>query len=206
LGGVVRVVKVVSSAEAVGAGRSRSVSYSAAQTRIIEAALDLFAEHGVSGTSLQMIADAIGVTKAAVYHQFKTKDEIILAVAEVDLARLEAALDAAEAEESRPRALEVLLAQMIDLAVERRRTASTYQGDPVMVRFLAEHEPFQQLMDRLYCLLVGDDAGAEARVRAAMNWAAIGGAVMHPVVVDLDDDTLRSQLQRLARGLLHLPD
>ena len=69
-----------------------------AQVRIITAALDLFAEHGVNGTSLQMIADAIGVTKAAVYHQFKTKDEIVLAAVEVDLAKLEAALDAAEAE------------------------------------------------------------------------------------------------------------
>ena len=69
-----------------------SASYTAAQTRIIDAALDLFAEHGVSGTSLQMIADAIGVTKAAVYHQFNTKDEIVLAVAEVVLARLEAAV------------------------------------------------------------------------------------------------------------------
>ena len=39
-----------------------SNSYTAAQTRIIDAALALFAEHGISGTSLQMIADAIGVT------------------------------------------------------------------------------------------------------------------------------------------------
>ena len=64
-----------------------SASYTAPQTRIIEAALVLFAEHGVSGTSLQMIADAIGVTKAAVYQQYNTKDEIILAVAQVVLAR-----------------------------------------------------------------------------------------------------------------------
>jgi AcrR family transcriptional regulator len=41
----------------------------AAQGRIIAAALELFARNGVGGTSLQMIADAIGVTKAAVYHQ-----------------------------------------------------------------------------------------------------------------------------------------
>ena len=32
-----------------------------------------------------MIADAIGVTKAAVYHQYRTKDEIILAAAEDEL-------------------------------------------------------------------------------------------------------------------------
>ncbi len=83
--------------------RLGSVPRSAAQTRIITAALDLFAEHGVNGTSLQMIADAVGVTKAAIYHQFKTKDEIVIAAVEVELVKLEAALDAAEAEESVPR-------------------------------------------------------------------------------------------------------
>ena len=63
-----------------------NVTRTAAQTRILDAALDLFADHGVSGTSLQMIADAIGVTKAAVYHQFKTKEEIVIAVTEMELA------------------------------------------------------------------------------------------------------------------------
>src|SRR5512139_2210701 len=112
---------------ATAAASLGSASYTAAQTRIIEAALVLFAEHGISGTSLQMIADAIGVTKAAVYHQYNTKDEIILAVAQVVLARLEAAVTAAEAERSRSRAREVLMAAMIDLAVERRRMAGLLQ-------------------------------------------------------------------------------
>ena len=113
-----------------------------AQTRIITAALDLFAEHGVNGTSLQMIADAIGVTKAAVYHQFKTKDEIVVAAVEVELVKLEAALDAAEADGHPPRARELVLTQVIDLAVERRRMVSAVQHDPVVVRLLAKHEPF----------------------------------------------------------------
>ena len=151
-----------------------SASYSAAQLRIIDAALDLFAEHGVSGTSLQMIADAIGVTKAAVYHQFKTKDEIVLAATEFELAKLESALDAAEAEPSRAKALDLLLTQVIDLAVERRRMVRFLQHDPVVVRFLAEHAPFRQLMDRLFRALTGDDDGADARVPAAMLSAAIG--------------------------------
>ena len=83
------------------AGRFASAPVTAARTRIIEAALVLFAEHGISGTSLQMIADQIGVTKAAVYHQYNTKDEIVLAVAGIVLARLDAAVTAAEAERSR---------------------------------------------------------------------------------------------------------
>jgi len=56
-----------------------STPYSPAQRRVATAAMELIAEHGVSGTSLQMIADALGVTKAAVYHQFKTKEAIVIA-------------------------------------------------------------------------------------------------------------------------------
>src|SRR5262245_58432721 len=123
------------SAQAPAARPSRSTSYTAAQTRIIEAALALFAEHGIGGTSLQMIADAIGVTKAAVYHQYPTKDEIVLEVAQVVLAGLEAAVRAAAAEPSRARAREVLITAMIDLAVQRRRMAGVLQRDPVMLRF-----------------------------------------------------------------------
>jgi hypothetical protein len=38
-----------------------------------------------------------------------------------------------------------------------------------------------------------------------MLFAAISGAVIHPTVVDLDDDVLRAQLTRLARRFLGLP-
>jgi AcrR family transcriptional regulator len=183
-----------------------AASYSAPQIRIIEAALVLFAEQGIGGTSLQMMADAIGVTKAAIYHQFKTKDEIILAAAEVMLVRLEAAVVAAEACESRSRAREVLIAEIVDHAVERRRVVSILQRDPVMLRFLEDHEPFRRVMERLYRVLIGRRAGAGARVRAAMLSAAIAGAIIHPLVLDLDDDALRSHLLRLARRFLELPD
>jgi AcrR family transcriptional regulator len=193
------------SAQSVAVSRGPSARLSAAQARIVDAAVHLFAEHGVGGTSLQMIADAIGVTKAAVYHQFKTKEEIVVAAAEAELARTAAAIDAAEAEPSREQAREALLTHIVDLAVERRRMESTLLGDPVIVRFFAHHEPFRQVMERLYRLLMGDKAGPEARIPAVMLTAAIGGAVMHPLVVDLDDDTLRSYLLRLARRFLDLP-
>jgi AcrR family transcriptional regulator len=185
--------------------RLQSVPRTAAQVRVITAALDLFAQHGVNGTSLQMIADAIGVTKAAVYHQFKTKDEIVLAAVEVDLVKVEAALDAAETEKDVRRARELVLTQVIDLAVARRRMVTAVQHDPVIVRILAKHEPFRQLMERLYALLTGGDTGTEARVRAAVVSAAIGGAVTHPLVNDIDDETLRARILDLTERLLDLP-
>jgi len=184
---------------------TRSVTPSAAQARVITAALDLFTRHGVGGTSLQMIADEIGVTKAAVYHQYKTKDEIVLAAAEAELARLQAVVEAAEAERSGKRARDALIAGIVDLAVHRRRTVSTILSDPVIVGFFAEHDAFRDIMHRLRHLLIGGDARPVAGVRTAILIAAISGAVMHPFVVDLDDDTLREELLRLARRFLGLP-
>jgi AcrR family transcriptional regulator len=195
----------VKSAEPATASGAEPVRQSPAKARIIAAAADLFATHGVGGTSLQMIADAIGVTKAAVYHQFPTKDEIVIAAAEAELARLEAALDVAEAQTSPGRARDALITSIVDLAVARRRMESTLVGDPVLIRFFAHHEPFRQVMERVYRLLMGDD-GPEARMSAVMLTAAIGGAVMHPLAADLDDDTLRHQLLHLARRFLALPD
>lgn len=161
----------------------------------------LIAENGVGGTSLQMIADAIGVTKAAVYHQFKTKEEIIIALTERELGRLEEALEAAEAEDHPSRARELLLERVIDVAVERRGAASTLQFDPVFIRVLAEHSPFPQFIERLYSVLLGD-AGDDALVAAAMLAGAIASGVMHPLVADIDDETLRSQLLRVTRRFM----
>jgi AcrR family transcriptional regulator len=172
-----------------------------AQSRVIEAALALFAEHGIGGTSLQMIADAIGVTKAAVYHQYPTKDEIVLAVAEAVLAGLEAALASAEAQRSPARAREVLIARMIDLAVERRRMAGILQRDPVMLRFLEEHEPFRKVMERVNRVVMGGASTPRARIQAAVVASAIAGAVIHPLGRDLDDEELRSELTRQLRKL-----
>ena len=98
--------------------------------------------------------------------------------------------------------MSVLLTQVIDLAVERRRIVSTLQHDPVIVRLLAKHEPFRGLMDRLFNVLTDGDRSAAARVRGAMVSAAIGGAVMHPLVADLDDETLRSQMRDVTSQLL----
>jgi AcrR family transcriptional regulator len=187
-------------------GRLGSIPRTAAQTRILVAALDLFADHGVSGTSLQMIADAIGVTKAAVYHQFKTKDEIVIAVTELQLARLEEAVEEAEAADDRPQARELLLSRVIEMAVEQRRMVGVMQSDPVIVRFLAEHQPFHAFLERLYAALIGDDTGPDTLVQAAMLSGAIGSAVKHPLVAHLDDATLRSHLLRLTRRLVDLPD
>lgn len=185
-------------------GRLTPVAHSAAQLRVLKAAYELFGQHGVSGTSLQMIADAVGVTKAAVYHQFKSKDDVVIAVTTTELVELQDALDAAEAERG-PRAREVLLERVVDLAVERRHMVSLLQFDPVVVKLLADHEPFVGFIERLFRVLLGEGAGVEARVDAAIMSGALSAAVMHPLVEDVDDETLRSRILYVTRRILDLP-
>lgn len=48
--------------------------------RIMDVASELFAEQGISATSVQQITDRCGISKGAFYLSFKTKDELILAL------------------------------------------------------------------------------------------------------------------------------
>ena len=152
-----------------------------------------------------MIADEIGVTKAAVYHQYRAKDEIVLAAAEAELSILEGVVTRAEAERSARKARDAAVAGIVDLSIERRRTTATILSDPVIVDFFADHEQFRDVMHRLRHLLMGKDTGPESTLRMVMLIAAISGAVSNPLVVDFDDETLRSELLRLARRFLGLP-
>ena len=45
------------------------------RVRIQQVALELFAEQGYERTSLREIAERLGVTKAALYYHFKSKEE-----------------------------------------------------------------------------------------------------------------------------------
>ncbi|ETA06014.1 MULTISPECIES: TetR/AcrR family transcriptional regulator [Gordonia] len=48
-----------------------------ARDEILDAAAELFTRHGYTGTSTRMIAEAVGIRQASMYHHFSTKDDIL---------------------------------------------------------------------------------------------------------------------------------
>jgi AcrR family transcriptional regulator len=56
--------------------------------RIQAVALELFTEQGYEATSLREIAERLGVTKAALYYHFKTKEEIVSSLVDRQVANL----------------------------------------------------------------------------------------------------------------------
>ena len=143
------------------------------KARLLQAAGELFAEQGVSGTSLQSIADRLGVTKAAVYHQFATKEEIVLAVAAPVIAVLASIADAAEALDPAS-ARAVTIAGLVDLAMAERGTAAIIRRDPTMAQLLDSHEPYLSQIARIDDLLLGADPTPERRIALAFA----GGGIM----------------------------
>ena len=69
---------------AAGPGRPRLVEQrrrgATAREEILDAAAELFCRHGYTGTSTRMIAEAVGIRQASMYHYFKTKDDILAAL------------------------------------------------------------------------------------------------------------------------------
>jgi AcrR family transcriptional regulator len=173
-----------------------------ARERVLDAARDLFAEHGVSGTSLQMIADHLGVTKAAVYHQFHTKDQIVLALVERPMQLMVVVLLEAEAEETRQAQLDVLLAGLVDLVLANPEEVSLIQRDPEVVRVLQTHDVFHDIAARLDHLLAGPHPDPASRIASALFGAGLLLMGHHPLLSDMSPDTMREELPRIGRRML----
>ncbi|WP_216208325.1 TetR/AcrR family transcriptional regulator [Amycolatopsis aidingensis] len=176
------------------------------RSRLLATALRLFTEHGVEGTSLQMIADALGVTKAAVYYHFKAKSEIAEAVAQPALRELDVILDEAAAKRRRGAQVDHLLSGFVDVVVRHRRLLALFSSDPGIARAVeASLHGEQNMESRLLAILVGPEPDAGDVVTAHVALAGIGLAGGAPAMAELDDDTLRRHLLEVGRRLLRRP-
>jgi AcrR family transcriptional regulator len=75
------------------AGASEDARRTDTRDRILEVAARLFSERGFAGTSIRDIADALGVTKAALYYHFPSKDAILGELVAQPLAAVRAVLE-----------------------------------------------------------------------------------------------------------------
>lgn len=110
-------------------GRGREAD---TRSRIQEVALELFGEHGYEATSLREIAEHLGVTKAALYYHFKTKDDIIASVVNDRLAMIEELIEWAK---TQPRSAETRREFL------RRYSESLYEhGHQRLMRFFERNQ------------------------------------------------------------------
>jgi AcrR family transcriptional regulator len=68
--------------------RTRANDYDKKRQGILSRSATLFAEHGFTGTSITMIAEACGVSKALMYHYYSSKDAVLFDLLENHLQNL----------------------------------------------------------------------------------------------------------------------
>ena len=168
--------------------------------RILDSALALFSEHGYDGTTLQQIADRLGVTKAALYYYFRSKDDLLAALvtpAVIDLDRL---LDAHEGLPDTPAHRRAFIEDWIDYLLTHRRLMSYMAQDLATVAHPVIATGNDARRARVEAKLAGVGLNFTDQVRVAMAFRGIPRVIaQYP---DADTDQLRAALLDAARALL----
>lgn len=157
-------------------------------TQITQVALELFAQRGVHATSLQMIADHLGVTKAAVYYHFRTKEQIIQAVLKPATDGLERLVhDARDIPSERGR-IEALVRGLADEAIVHRLLYSVVLRDVAATAAVAHTAEVQMELARM---LAGETEDAQRQVRVAMFLAGLLAPAVDGKVSVMPDSDVR---------------
>src|SRR2546426_10399037 len=82
--------------------RPRASNYEEQKESILAGAADLFARLGYLGTSMNDVAEACGLSKGALYHYYRDKDELLSSIAETHVTRLVLLVKSVEQDETIP--------------------------------------------------------------------------------------------------------
>ena len=184
----------------VAASVSAAAQPSDTRARILDAALELFSEHGFDGTTLQEIADRLGFTKAALYYHFRSKDDLLQALIAPAVTGLDTLLGAYEGEPDTPGRRRRFVVDYVDLLLEQRRLISYMASDIAIVAHPMIATGARERQARIRALLAGEGLEFSQEVRVAVAFKAMAGVVaQYP---DADVAELRRALIDLARDLL----
>ncbi|MDD7812375.1 TetR/AcrR family transcriptional regulator [Mycobacterium sp. CSUR Q5927] len=173
-----------------------------ARDRVLDAARALFTEHGVSGTTLQMIADRLGVNTSAVYYQFRSKADIVVTVFRPVFEDITRVVRIAAAIPSQEVRREATISGMIELAVRHRRTTALVHTDPAIAEVVETIGEFRDAFGSLQEILAGPEPDPASRTAIAVLVPGIFGAAADPAVCDIPDEELHRLLLDCSRRLI----
>ena len=172
--------------------------------RILDVALDLFTEQGYDGTSLRQIAEQLGVTKAALYYHFESKEDILRAL-HMRLHEFGREALLMMGEEPVTMVLwEQLLDQIVDQMLSQRKIFLMHERNQAVLEKLhredhdAEHEDIQNQFRRV---LNDTRLPVRDRVRMAASFGVIFSSLF--LAGDAFESTTNEELGEMLRGILH---
>jgi AcrR family transcriptional regulator len=169
--------------------------------RILDAALDLFIEKGFDKTSLREIAEQLGVTKAALYYHFASKEDILMALhLRLHEFGFEALTELGE-QEPTPARWADLLDQIVDQMLAHRKIFLLHERNQAALEALhrEEHdEQHEDLQANLRRILTDSRVSVRDRVRMAASFGAVMGGIF--MSGDAFGDVPSTELSEILRG------
>jgi AcrR family transcriptional regulator len=193
--------KIHSATETLDPSTAGASEPKSTRERILDAALDLFIEKGFDKTSLREIAEQLGVTKAALYYHFASKEDILMAL---HLRLHEFGADAlARMGSLEPSALiwGELLEGLVDQMLANRKIFLLHERNQAAFEVLhrEEHEAQHVDLQEQFRKVLSDP---RLPVRDRVRMAASFGAVMAGIFIagDAFDDVSSDELSEILRG------
>jgi AcrR family transcriptional regulator len=153
------------------------------RSRLRELALQLFAEQGYEKTSLREIAERLGVTKAALYYYFKSKEDIVRSLVEDYVAELDDLIGWAKCQPPSAASRAEIVRRYLHIVANGTAVFRMLHQNQAAVSSLAaakeRGELFKERLDALVDLLSGPDATLRDRIRAASCVMSVSFCCMH---------------------------
>jgi AcrR family transcriptional regulator len=152
------------------------------RARIQQVALELFTEQGYERTSLREVAERLGVTKAALYYHFNSKEDIVRSFTEDYFARIDALIAWGSEQPPGAGTAGELLDRYITIVLEsgevfrflERNQATVHGTEDGKHRFTQFRPRLRALME----IITGPDAPPRSRIRAAAAIFAVSTSCM----------------------------
>ena len=155
-----------------GAGRTKGL--------ILETAQRLFDEQGYDATSLRQIAEAVGMTKAAVYYHYPAKEHLLL---ELTRPMLDAMAELVTRLRTGPADSTVALAAYLDVFIDHLPVVLLLARDPATQNNPDVGQRARTLVDAVQRLVAGADATNDRTVRTACAMGVIHAVATLPAAV-----------------------
>lgn len=171
--------------------------------KLLDVAMSLISQHGCANTSLQMIADELGITKAAIYYHFRNRDELLVALMEPMLHQSLEVVEFAERKLTPRTQMEAMVRGFSEIVTKNRSLAAVVIFDSTVRRILQTQPAWDDVIERQLALLMQLESDTTGFLKVTTLFSGLSGAAT-AAPPDVDDAVLIDELSAIGRRILGL--
>ncbi|GLW27809.1 TetR/AcrR family transcriptional regulator [Actinoplanes regularis] len=176
------------------------------KSEIRKVAIELFTERGYEATSLREIAERLGITKAALYYHFSSKESIVLSIFQAHLDALDELVEWAREQPPGPELRARAVDRMVELGVGSGMAAMKFaMANQHVVRELHHDKGRENAfgkMAELFDIVAGPDAPVEEALRVRSALLSVNIVLMASRGLDASEAEITSVARDIAHSLM----